>query len=85
MKIVLVWNIIVFLLYGLDKWKAIIGKTRIKERTLLAWAFLLGGFGSFFGMYVFRHKTNKRIFVIYVPIAVIINIIIIHFFGKYFP
>jgi uncharacterized membrane protein YsdA (DUF1294 family) len=41
--VLLIWNLIVFLLYGADKSKAKKGKRRISEKTLLVTAFLMGG------------------------------------------
>ena len=64
----LVWNVIVFFLYGTDKLKAKKGAWRISEKTLLLCAFLLGGVGAFAGMKVFRHKTQHTSFKILVPV-----------------
>lgn len=55
-------------LYGLDKWKAVHGRWRISERTLLL-AALAGGFaGALTGMYFFHHKTRHKKFVYGVPL-----------------
>ena len=37
-----VWNVMVFTLYGVDKWKAKRQKWRISEMTLLGMAFVFG-------------------------------------------
>ncbi len=58
-NILIIWNILVFLVYGLDKMLAIMDRYRISEKTLLTITFLLGGIGALFGMEVFRHKTKK--------------------------
>ena len=63
------WNAAVFLIYGLDKLKAVKKRRRIKESTLLMLAFFLGGVGAMFGMIVFNHKTSKPRFRYLVPIA----------------
>ena len=68
------WNLIVFCVYGLDKYKAQQDKRRIPEKTLLLLAFLMGGLGAFLGMRVFRHKTKHSLFVIGVPICLLINL-----------
>ncbi|MCL2593439.1 MAG: DUF1294 domain-containing protein [Defluviitaleaceae bacterium] len=73
----LAWNIIVFFLYGIDKQKAKKGKWRINETTLLICTFLMGSVGAFFGMNVFRHKTNKWKFKIGVTLAILLNLAII--------
>ena len=75
--IFVIWNIITFSLYGLDKRKAKTNKMRISEATLITCAFLMGGIGALLGMSVFRHKTKHIKFKLLVPLAVIINIGII--------
>lgn len=75
--ILIIWNVLVFAAYGLDKRKAIKGKWRVKEGTLIALAFLMGGLGSLLGMVVFRHKIRSLKFKILVPLALVINILII--------
>ncbi len=62
MKILLVWNIIVFLIYGLDKLKSIINGWRISEKMLITSAVMAGGIGAAVGMLVFRHKIRKKRF-----------------------
>ena len=69
----LIWNLIVFLLYGRDKQRAIADEWRISEKTLLLCAFLLGGTGAGLGMLVFRHKTRQLKFRILIPVAIICN------------
>lgn len=76
-------NILTFLIYGLDKYKAIKGQWRIPEKTLLLFALALGGIGAFAGMKVFRHKTKTPIFYIGVPFLIFVNIISIYFIFKY--
>ena len=71
------WTIIVFALYGVDKWKAIHNKWRIKESVLLLSAFLMGGIGALAGMSVFRHKTKHLKFKILIPLALLVNIAVV--------
>ncbi|MEJ2242345.1 MAG: DUF1294 domain-containing protein [Candidatus Bathyarchaeota archaeon] len=59
-------NTISLIIFGLDKIKSIHGKWRIPESRLLLIA-LLGPFGSYIGMLLFRHKIRKIKFII-VPI-----------------
>ena len=73
----IVWNFIVFLLYGIDKLKAKAGAWRIPEKTLLLCALFLGAVGAFFGMKLFRHKTKHTKFKILVPLLVILNVTIL--------
>lgn len=69
----LVVNLIVFVMYGIDKFKAKNKMWRIPEATLLGGA-VLGVFGALAGMYLFRHKTKKPKFFITVPAIAIIEI-----------
>ena len=75
----ILWNLAIFTLYGIDKRKAIYGKQRISEKTMLLCAFLMGGIGAMFGMSFFRHKTKHWKFKICVPLAAALNIAIICF------
>ena len=70
---VILWNIVVFLMYGIDKFCAVHDQYRISEKTLLSCAFLGGGFGALFGMTVFRHKTKKTLFRLLVPVFCVLN------------
>ena len=51
-------SLITFIAYGVDKKKAIKGKYRTKEKTLLSLSFFGGAFGGYPAMLVFRHKTK---------------------------
>ena len=53
-------NILSFILYGIDKYKAIHNMWRIPEIVLLSISLFGGGIGSILGMYAFRHKTKKK-------------------------
>ena len=72
-----IWNIIVFVMYGIDKLKAVKNWWRISEKVLLISAFLFGGVGAFFGMRVWRHKTKHTLFNVLVPLAAILTVILI--------
>ncbi len=73
----LLWNGVVFLVYGLDKWQARRDGPRVRERTLLLLAFCMGAAGALFGMHLFRHKTKHLSFRILVPLGLLCNILII--------
>lgn len=73
-------NIIAFGAMYWDKKRAIKGKWRIKENTLLLLVLLGGGIGAIAGMYTFRHKTKKMAFVIGFPLILICQIILIIMF-----
>ncbi len=51
-------NLISLLFYGADKRKAVDGKWRVRESTLLFLGFI-GPFGAVAGMKLFHHKTQK--------------------------
>lgn len=52
-------NAAAFLMYGLDKAKAVRSGYRIPESRLICIAFLGGAFGAWLGMKLFHHKTLK--------------------------
>ena len=70
----LMLNVISFSLYGLDKQRARRGLWRIRESVLLAIAWLMGGVGAWLGMRLFRHKTQKRAFVISASVASVLQL-----------
>ncbi len=53
----IVINVVSFLVYGIDKWKAKQGSWRISEATLLILAVIGGSIGALLGMKVWHHKT----------------------------
>ncbi len=74
-------NVVTFLFYGMDKWKAKKGKRRISEKTLLTFAILGGSVGALIGMWFFRHKTRKPKFYLGVPAIILLQIAISVFVG----
>ena len=54
-----VCSAIVFVLYGIDKRRAIKDKPRVAERTLHLFALAGGWAGAYLGSRLFRHKTLK--------------------------
>ena len=65
-------NVLAFILYGVDKRKAIRNEYRIREGVLLWMARLGGGIGSWLGIKTFRHKTKHTKFRIVVPLWIVI-------------
>ena len=53
-----VWNIVTFAMYAIDKRKAKKNEWRTSEATLIGVAFIMGGIGAFLGMTLLRHKTK---------------------------
>ncbi len=70
----LMLNVIAFSLFGLDKQRAKRGLWRIRESALLAVIWLMGGVGAWLGMRLFRHKTQKRRFVISANVASVLQL-----------
>ncbi len=70
-------NILSFLLFGIDKYKAIKKKYRIPEKVLLGISLLGGSLGSLLGMILFHHKTKKIGFLILIPLFLLLQIIIL--------
>ena len=73
-------NISGFIAMGIDKHKARMGNRRIPENTLFMFTILGGGIGTIAGMYVFHHKTKKKLFTIGMPLILILEILIFVYF-----
>ena len=69
-------NVITFLIYGFDKFKAKKGKWRIPESSLLLLAIIGGSIGAWFGIKVWHHKTLHKKFKYGIPLIVIIQIVL---------
>lgn len=69
-------NIAGFLAFGIDKYKAIHNKWRIRESMLMLFALLGGGPGCLLGMYLFHHKTRHRKFTIGIPVILTIELLL---------
>lgn len=72
----LIINLIVLLLYGIDKWKAKHHKWRISEAALMM-AAVFGVFGAYGGMHLFHHKTQKTKFYIGVPVIFVAELVFV--------
>ena len=73
----LIINLIAFVLYGIDKKRAIRNEYRISESVLLWMARLGGGIGCWLGIKMFRHKTKHTKFRFIVPLWMIIWLVAI--------
>ena len=67
-------NIVTFLLYGIDKYKAKKGKWRISEATLLTMAAIGGSIGAWAGMRLWHHKTMHKKFKYGIPVIIILQV-----------
>ena len=73
-------NLLTFLIFGIDKWKARRGKWRIPEDTLI-WLSIVGGsIGALVGMFLFRHKTQKQKFNLGIPAILVAQAVLAWFF-----
>ena len=80
-KVMALWylavNIVLFILMGIDKRKAVKNKWRIRESVLLIVALLGGGIGGFVGMKVFHHKSRKWYFYAVFIIGIVIHVVLL--------
>lgn len=67
-------NLLAFVLFGLDKWKARRGAWRISENALMLSALLGGSLGALAGMRVFHHKTRHKKFTVGVPALLVLDV-----------
>ena len=70
-------NIVTFLLYGVDKYKAKKNKGRISEATLLTMAAIGGSIGAWAGMRLWHHKTMHKKFKYGIPVIIIMQIALV--------
>ena len=80
--ILIVINVITFLIYGIDKWKAKQGSWRISEATLLTLAVVGGSIGALLGMQVWHHKTLHKKFKYGLPLILLAQITLIYLIIK---
>jgi len=82
--IYLVTNFIAFLIMMMDKIKSQnAGAERISEGTLFFLATVFGSVGVYLGMFTFRHKTKKLIFLIGIPLLMIQNAALVYLIFLY--
>lgn len=69
-------NFFSFIIFGLDKRKAIKHQRRISENFLLGISFAGGTIGAVAGMLLFRHKISKGSFLFKFALVVIVQILL---------
>lgn len=69
-------NVVAFVAFGVDKWKAQRGAWRIPELTLLLLAALGGSVGAWLGMRVWHHKTQHLKFLVGIPAIFVLQILL---------
>lgn len=84
LKIVLYYllavNLLTFIIYGIDKYKARHNHWRVREASLLLLAALGGSIGALLAMKVFHHKTQHKKFRYGVPATLIVQLAVAVFF-----
>lgn len=72
----LIINILTFIIFGIDKYRARNNDWRIPEATLFLLAIIGGSIGAEIGMHVWHHKTRHLHFVIGIPLILILQVIV---------
>lgn len=67
-------NLVTFIMYGIDKYKAKKAKWRIPESTLLWMAAVGGSIGAWVGMRAWHHKTLHKKFKFGVPAILLLHL-----------
>ena len=75
-------NVVTFLVYGIDKWKAKQDSWRISEATLLMLAVIGGTIGASLGMQVWRHKTMHLKFKYGLPLILLAQIALMYLISE---
>ena len=70
-------NLLTFLFYGIDKWKAKRARWRIPESLLLGMAAVGGSIGAWLGMRVWHHKTQHKKFRYGLPAILLAQIVLL--------
>ena len=63
-------NIVTFVVFGIDKYKAKRGLWRIPEASLLTMAVIGGSIGAWLGTKVWHHKTRHKKFKYGIPLII---------------
>ncbi len=66
----LLFNTFTLLAFGLDKYLAIVNRHRISEKNLLFFALVGGSIGAIIAQQIFRHKTQKFKYVLWMTLSV---------------
>ena len=77
---IVVINLVSFMMFGIDKYKARRGQWRISEATLLAVAAIGGSLGARMGMKVWHHMTLHSKFRYGVPIMLLVHVALMAYF-----
>ena len=75
-------NIVLFVVMGVDKYRAIRRRWRIPEAMLFILALVGGACGGTVGMYSFRHKTKHWYFAVFFPLLALAQLALYFFVYK---
>lgn len=70
-------NVVTFVAFGIDKRRAVEGRWRIREHTLLVLSLLGGTIGGLVGMVAFRHKIRKPKFRYGMPAILVLQLVVV--------
>ena len=68
-------NLITFIIFAVDKWKARKNRFRIKEAVLFLLCFLGGTIGGIIGVHALHHKTTRQAFVVGIPLILLVQVV----------
>jgi uncharacterized membrane protein YsdA (DUF1294 family) len=74
---ILAVSFLTFILWGIDKSRAIKDQWRIPEKWLFALIIIGGALGALLGMVIFRHKTRKTIFWVVAILACLVHAVLL--------
>ena len=77
---IVVINIVTFLAFAYDKYRAKKGGWRIKNIFLLGLSFIGGSLGGLLGMSLTRHKSRKSYYRIGLPLMVLMQVLVLVYF-----
>ena len=72
-------NILLYILMGVDKFKALKHKRRIPEKLLFLFAIIGGALGGTLGMLSFRHKTKHWYFEVFFPLLSVLDLALVFY------
>ncbi len=76
-------NLLALILTVYDKLAAIHGRTRVSEHTLMLIAICGGGVAMVLVMLLIRHKTRKPLFMIGIPTAILLELLVLYMVIRY--
>ena len=80
--ILLLWNLVVFVTYAVDKFKAVHHLWRIPEKVLLSQSVFGGGLGAFLAGQIVHHKTRKWYFWLAWIVGLVVDALVIFWLLK---